>query len=86
MFHTQDTQVDKFPRIEQDDTRYAISQFSHLIFVYINVNLCLAFPLVSLDFLLIGSFNLNLMCLILVSPHSIFLKTFLKLKLHHSLS
>ena len=25
IFHTQDTQVDKFPRIEQDDTRYAIS-------------------------------------------------------------
>ena len=25
MFHTQDTQVNKFPRIGQDDIRYAIS-------------------------------------------------------------
>ena len=24
MFHTQDIQIVKFPRIEQDDTRYAI--------------------------------------------------------------
>ena len=76
-----------FLEIEEEGKQKMISQFPHLTILYSDMHPCLSSPLVSLKLPLIGYFYLTLICLNLVSPLSIILKTLpFNLEFHHSLT